>query len=324
MSRDLYYYPDVETDPLAQAIERLDQVTHTHDLVGLRRLIQPLSQNLHEVRLKNTKEEWRRTIPLLRSHQAFERLLRDPYTNRAFHKPRGYAGDAVMLDYIYRPAFCDLPELVSDPDGVAIFSYTTMCPAARAVQNRRALLARLVDNFPAQRPIRVASLACGHLREAELMNSLSDRSLERLFAIDQDPESIQVCVSSFAGTPVVPILGSVVDLLRGQMEEVRDLDIFYAAGLLDYLSDRLSARLLSEMFSRLTHNGTLLVANFTPATVDIGYMEAFMDWWLTYRDEDDLVRLAAGLPANEIKAVRTFREAEQNIAFLEITRGWTP
>jgi len=28
-------------------------------------------------------------------------LYQDPFTYRAFSKPRGYAGDAVMMDYIY-------------------------------------------------------------------------------------------------------------------------------------------------------------------------------------------------------------------------------
>ena len=27
----------------------------------------------------------------------------DPYVRRAFDKPRGYAGDAIMLDFIYKP-----------------------------------------------------------------------------------------------------------------------------------------------------------------------------------------------------------------------------
>src|SRR4030095_15894931 len=28
-------------------------------------------------------------------------LYQDPLTRRAFHQPRGYAGDAIMMDYIY-------------------------------------------------------------------------------------------------------------------------------------------------------------------------------------------------------------------------------
>jgi hypothetical protein len=35
-------------------------------------------------------------------HPLHKIALEAPFTERAFSKPRGYAGDAVMLDYIYR------------------------------------------------------------------------------------------------------------------------------------------------------------------------------------------------------------------------------
>src|SRR5215475_11877146 len=40
---------------------------------------------------------------ICKSHPFAELVLQDPYSRRAREKPRGYAGDAVMLDYIYRP-----------------------------------------------------------------------------------------------------------------------------------------------------------------------------------------------------------------------------
>ena len=35
------------------------------------------------------------------NHPIRDLLHQDPFTYRAFAKPRGYAGDAVMMDYIY-------------------------------------------------------------------------------------------------------------------------------------------------------------------------------------------------------------------------------
>src|SRR3954468_18697149 len=40
---------------------------------------------------------------ICKSHPMAKFVLEDPYSRRAHDKPRGYAGDAVMLDYIYRP-----------------------------------------------------------------------------------------------------------------------------------------------------------------------------------------------------------------------------
>src|SRR5262249_40877300 len=160
------------------------------------------------------------------------------------------------------PAFCDPPEIAASPEGRAIYSYTTAGPASRAVQNRRTILAQFVDGLPGG-SVRVASLACGHLREAELMVSLETGKVEQPFAIDQDPHSISECARSYASPEIIPTVGSVVDILRGRLNEISDLDFFYAAGLLDYLNERLAQKLVHEMFKRLRSGGRLLVANFT-------------------------------------------------------------
>ncbi len=47
---------------------------------------------------------------------------------------------------------------------------------------------------------------------------------------------------------------------------------------------------------RLAFGGMLLIANFTPDSHGRGYMEAFMDWQLIYRDESQLYSLAAEGP----------------------------
>ena len=38
------------------------------------------------------------------THPLGELLHRDPFTRRGFDKPRGYAGDAVLIDYLYATA----------------------------------------------------------------------------------------------------------------------------------------------------------------------------------------------------------------------------
>ena len=47
--------------------------------------------------------EWTRLIAdVVVPHPLLAQLHEEPYTRRAFEKPRGYAGDAVMLDFVYR------------------------------------------------------------------------------------------------------------------------------------------------------------------------------------------------------------------------------
>lgn len=59
------------------------------------------SEDLHRLRLKHGESAWKTEIlPACRAHPIFHFFSSDPYTNRAISKPRGYAGDAVMLDFV--------------------------------------------------------------------------------------------------------------------------------------------------------------------------------------------------------------------------------
>src|ERR1700739_1428470 len=49
------------------------------------------------------RDELKEFRDICQAHSLHKRMLEDPFTRRAFEKPRGYVGDAVMLDYIYRP-----------------------------------------------------------------------------------------------------------------------------------------------------------------------------------------------------------------------------
>ena len=70
--------------------------------------------------------------PILRDHLLHRVLLEDPYTARAFGKPRGYAGDAVLIDMIYDQQ----PPDETSARGRDIFAVTTSFSVARAVRER--------------------------------------------------------------------------------------------------------------------------------------------------------------------------------------------
>src|SRR5690606_9197406 len=100
-------------------------------------------------------------------HPLKELLHEDPFTRRAFTKPRGYAGDAPLLDFIYgREEHWPVPEGTT-PRGRMIFEYTTMAPASAGSRARRGFVADKIDELAVQvdQP-HLLSIACGHLREA--------------------------------------------------------------------------------------------------------------------------------------------------------------
>jgi hypothetical protein len=49
--------------------------------------------------------------------------------------------------------------------------------------------------------------------------------------------------------------------------------------------------------------GMMLIPNFLTGVRDSGYMEAFMDWRLIYRNHADMLVLAAGLPRSAVAFV---------------------
>ncbi|MBN9682503.1 MULTISPECIES: class I SAM-dependent methyltransferase [unclassified Corallococcus] len=261
-------------------------------------------------------EVWKRFCQeLARKHPMRPFLHQCPFTRHAFERPRGYAGDAALIDYLYMDHAAD--ELHA---GREIYRYMHGQPSARSVRERRELLARMMDETAARRPDgRVLSVACGHLREAESSRAVVERKLQELIAFDQDPVSLAEISRLHPGGIVRPVCGSVRSLLAGKAV-FQDLDFAYSAGLYDYLSDSVAARLTALLFQMLRPGGRLLVANFAVHPPETGYMEAFMDWWLTYRDEDGMRDLLSETPLEQVDNVRLFRDSQDNVIYLEVTR----
>jgi extracellular factor (EF) 3-hydroxypalmitic acid methyl ester biosynthesis protein len=263
-------------------------------------------------------EEWRRDVAsACRRHPLHKLLLEDPYTRRAFEKPRGYAGDAVMLDYVYAG---DAPPGTSHL-GRQVFQATACSPNGRSVVMRRdriaALIGRVAEDI--EKPT-ILSLGCGHLREAQRARLPHTGWGGRFHALDQDGESLAVVEREQGGQGVRAVHSSVGPLLRGQAQ-FAGLHLVYAAGLFDYLNQALAARLLRLMYRMLVPHGRLLVANFTPDSHGRGYMEAFMDWWLIYRDEAAMEALIDDAVGDAGAATRSmFRDAEGNVIYFELTK----
>jgi extracellular factor (EF) 3-hydroxypalmitic acid methyl ester biosynthesis protein len=236
---------------------------------------------------KRTVSDWRAHIVSLRSSPGFKTLRQSPLTGRSVSKPRGYSGDAVMIDCIYGLDNSD----AATSAGQRIFEWEFASVACRSVRARRGHLATLVDSVPID--ARILSVACGHLRELALCDSAAYRRPASIVGLDQDKLSIGF-LGSLATPCVWPILGSVKQLLRNDIK-LGSFDLIYSAGLYDYLDDRVAKALTRKLISMLRPGGELRIANLTTELPDIPYMEAMMDWWLTYRSADDLQALVAGI-----------------------------
>lgn len=127
--------------PAATARVGLDEAVHAMldrafalgrdgDALGAFRLLQaPLSALWSQARATAQADAMRAWC---RAHPLHALVQQDPFTHRAASKPRGYAGDAVMMDYIYESR---APEGTSEV-GRAVFAATTRraCRCATAAR----------------------------------------------------------------------------------------------------------------------------------------------------------------------------------------------
>jgi extracellular factor (EF) 3-hydroxypalmitic acid methyl ester biosynthesis protein len=254
------------------------------------------------------------------NHPVHELLHQDPFTYRAFAKPRGYAGDAVMMDYIYGLGETGRVAREATPLGRAIFSHMATRPSARAVRYRRQLLADLIDRTASGGGRRVFALAAGHLREVEISSAARSGSLTELVAMDQDEASLATVAEDYARLGVRTMNGSVRQILSKKVN-VGEFDFVYAAGLYDYLSGPVATALTCRLFEMTRPGGTMLIPNFLAGAPDSGYMEAFMDWHLIYRNHADMRALANALPSNKVASYDIFDDEDDTITFLLVSKA---
>lgn len=250
---------------------------------------------------------------LARSHELHALVQQDPYTWRAFNKPRGYPGDAVMLDHVYRGE----PPAGTTAVGRGIFAATTRSPMGLSVRYRRVLLRSCIDDVvSAISGGRILSVASGHCRELEGSLVASAAFNGEFVALDQDPLSCAEVAASTEGQRVRVVEQGVRELVSRSGSTLGRFDLIYSAGLYDYLPDALARRLTERLLSMLTPGGRLLLANFVPTGSGRGYMELFMDWRLIVRNEAALRELCSAAGATDIAS---FHDPHRNVVYAEMT-----
>jgi extracellular factor (EF) 3-hydroxypalmitic acid methyl ester biosynthesis protein len=274
--------------------------------------------SLRAARDASTPDDWNRfcleDCPL---HPIHDLLQQDPFTNHSFRRPRGYAGDAGLMDIIYKitPVPDSTPTL-----GRTIYDFCMNAPMLQSVRARRVVIAASLDAVAEKvaHP-RALSVACGHGREVECCESVQNGRIEVLTAFDQDEQSLAEVKRCYVDLNIETVAGSVRGLLNGSVD-LGSYDFIYSAGLYDYLLEPTARRLTRRLFEMLRPGGTLLLANFLPDLRDAGYMEAFMRWPLVYRTRQEMDALADSIPETELARRDCFYDPPGCVVFLELCR----
>ncbi len=296
-------------DSIFSKIDKSDDVHET---------MEELVCGLKDFRISMDNTEWQYFSQKCIEHPLREIVHQDPFSSRAFSKPRGYPGDAVLIDFIYRDD--SVSKTVGDASKVGknIYKYTSSAPAPCAVRERRNLIARIIDEIAdSVRSPDILSIASGHLNEANYVEALKSNRIGRYVAFDQDPKSLQFVEKRFGDCDNINCIhGTIKQLIKNELQ-LGKFDLVYALGLFDYLPHLVGTIITDAMFGMLKPGGRILIGNFVPDIKDVGYMETYMGWKLIYRDATEMEKLAANVN-DSISRKCVFIEENRKIAFLEI------
>ncbi len=237
----------------------------------------------------------------------FRRLLWNVIMSSAFMrrtnlKPRGYAGDYIMMKMLY----------VNDYEGDSTFSklmhkHPVEHPAAQAVRNRRKLITQTFRKAQANhasngKRMKILSVASGPACELkDILVSPEECEKYHFTLLDQDQSALDEAASLIAKLEkelnttihVTYLNESVRTMLKGSylVEKWGQFDFIYSMGLFDYLTPPVAVGILGKLCQLLDKDGDLLIGNFHISNPSRCYMEYWLDWVLYYRNEEEFLRL---------------------------------
>lgn len=228
-----------------------------------------------------------------------------PFVDRSMKRPLGYAGDYGMMVMLYE--YYD--------QGSTLFNrffhrFVCMEPAAVANRNRVGFLSDiLLAAFEqalknGQKTFSIVSVACGPAREiyeflkyapltAEMPVQITLIDTEELALEYAQNKLREIAIPDKSVDLVFLKEDAVVGTLQGRefLKWFKEADFIISAGLFDYLTDRVSQRMISMLYSQLKAGGQLLIGNISTKSPDVFAMDYFMNWHLILRDEPDLLKL---------------------------------
>jgi len=244
--------------------------------------------------------------------QTWDLITKSAFMYRTNVRPRGYAGDSAMMRWIYEREYV----------GTWMFDrlmhrHPIECPAAQAVRNRRTFipqeLQRVRARFRSQGrtdQIRFMSVACGPAWELrDLFDSPADVEEFAGLLLDQDDEALgearHAMHEAKTRLGVYPNVEFARESVR-TMLRTKDLtslwgefDFVYSMGLFDYLNRPVAMAVLRKIYGLLRPGGQLVVGNYHLESPSRIYMDYWMDWSLLYREEQEMLDMAACLPGAE-------------------------
>ncbi len=258
------------------------------------------------------------------NHKAFaQRILHpltlvSPWINRTFNKPLGYAGDYEMLNMVMRDG-AEGHNAYSKVLNLAILGHKPQ----QAYRNRiNMLTSRLHDEAvrlgTEGHKLRAFTVGCGPVNEVQRFlrtDPLSDGCQFHMmdfnqptldFAAARVDEAIRDSSRRIEHTFVHKSIHELLEEAKGRRKSYEPrFDLVYCAGLFDYLSNRICAKLIELFYSWVAPGGMVVVTNVANSDPIVVPLEYIMEWYLIYRSPDDMLGLIPELGEQSVAVDET-------------------
>jgi len=308
-------------------------LSHTKEPTRLYQILRnEVSPQLQTIRNRHGPVIWQNVvIPAIRQQKVFSFLREtDILTFYQLNKPRGYDGDANIIDMMYyAETHCPVPEV---PAACYRAFYNSESASAGRLRKEffESSIRRIVEQGAQEkRKKRIFSIAGGKMREIRNLMPLLRENAKwiEIVVLDQDKVSLDTLRNEYI--PQLPegtikiVNAKIAELLKRTLTEknLGHFDLIYASGLYDYLRKATGTRLATIMFQFLKPQGEMFITNFSKYSPDAGYMEAFLDWALIYRIENEVEELADDIPKNLVQKMDTWMDELKCVIYTHIVRN---
>ena len=122
---------------------------------------------------------------------------------------------------------------------------------------------------------------------------------------------------------ITPVKGTLNDLFSHQLFSCK-FDFIYCSNLLDHLDAPLDKNVIKRMFGLLQHGGSLFVSNFRESvsnTLYRTYLEAFANWFMKYRCDEELINLFDQVNPEKIAEFELTTDPFCNISYVILKKS---
>jgi extracellular factor (EF) 3-hydroxypalmitic acid methyl ester biosynthesis protein len=299
---------DINSFSIDTFTNEVSYVTNFEDQITLRvsnyfsKTLSPIYAQIKEAIEGVPPEELSKYFDYFRKNVG-EIMYQSAYAHRAFHKPKGYAGDYEMMKHVYS----------RELRGNTLFAkclqrYFVDEPAGRAVRGRESYLRnkikQSIKDFIAEDTIRILSVASGPA--IEIQNLFSEKDIDtkkiQIHLLDQDLDALKYSqrkinqLATFHKKEVHLHLHNLTirKVIKNGLP-LKGIHLIYSAGLFDYFTDTVATYTAKRLSEALVPGGSLVIGNFSMDNPNQFAMGLIMDWNLVYRSEQTMHDLYGNL-----------------------------